>query len=180
MGCPFQDRYTISASYTELSDSQKLDFQERIPDNGRNNQVIILNLFFNSMEYQKIKNFPQHGLQFLAEVGGLMAFFLGKGIISPVKHTSVSFLFSVLNHAGISVVSIFECICYAGFRIKAKCCNCSICGEDEEDPAAGGGGDYNGRVGPGAGGGDFLGQSLGGRSAFSVEHRQFGAQQFQG
>ena len=36
-----------------------------------------------------ITNFPQHGIQFLAEVGGLMAFFLG-----------------------ISVISVIECLCY--------------------------------------------------------------------
>ena len=36
-----------------------------------------------------ITNFPQHGIQFLAEVGGLMAFFLG-----------------------ISVISVVECLCY--------------------------------------------------------------------
>ena len=38
---------------------------------------------------QVITNFPQHGIQFLAEVGGLMAFFLG-----------------------ISVISVVECLCY--------------------------------------------------------------------
>ena len=30
--------------------------------------VVMLKFFLNSMEYTKIHNFPQHGLQFVAEV----------------------------------------------------------------------------------------------------------------
>ena len=45
------------------------------------------------MLHQVISNFPQHGIQFLAEVGGLMAFFLG-----------------------ISVISLVECLCYCAKR----------------------------------------------------------------
>ena len=82
--------------------------------------VVMLKFFLNSMEYTKIHNFPQHGLQFVAEVisrkkgfsffnifffncplkkvGGLMAFFLG-----------------------LSIVTILECICYGCSWCVNKC-----------------------------------------------------------
>lgn len=113
--CPqdcIQDSYTISPSYSPISDSLKADIQKKIPANGQNTNVIVLKFFLNSMEYQRIHNFPQHGMQFVAEVGGLMAFFLG-----------------------ISVISIIECLCYG-----LNCCWSMCCGrcasDDVEDDRA--------------------------------------------
>merc|ERR1712150_366158 len=64
-------------------------------------KVAIIKLFMTSLEYQRIQNFPQHGLQLLAEVGGIMAFFLG-----------------------ISMISILECVCYFFYKLKKCCCSC--------------------------------------------------------
>jgi hypothetical protein len=53
---------------------------------------------FSSLEYQHIHNYPESGLQFVAELGGLMAFFYG-----------------------ISIISILECFlycCFGGWKIK--------------------------------------------------------------
>ncbi|TRY79803.1 hypothetical protein TCAL_06060 [Tigriopus californicus] len=113
--CPqdcIQDSYTISPSYSPISDSLKADIQKKIPPNGQNTNVIVLKFFLNSMEYQRIHNFPQHGMQFVAEVGGLMAFFLG-----------------------ISVISIIECLCYGLTCCWSACCG-RCCSDDIEDDQA--------------------------------------------
>lgn len=99
-----QDRYTLSSSYSDLSDNLKAELQSKIPS-GSSKNVVVLKFFLNSMEYSKIHNFPQHGLQFVAEVGGLMAFFLG-----------------------LSVVSVLECFCYCCVASIRKCT-----GEDREE-----------------------------------------------
>jgi hypothetical protein len=44
---------------------------------GSNPNTVVLKLFMQSLEYQRIYNFPQNGVQFIAELGGLMCFFLG-------------------------------------------------------------------------------------------------------
>ena len=102
-----QDRYSLSASYSDLSDSLKAELQSKMTaagiSGGKN--VIVLKFYLNSMEFTKIHNFPQHGLQFVAEVGGLMAFFLG-----------------------LSSVSILECLCYCCVFTYRKCS-----GQDRED-----------------------------------------------
>ena len=83
------------------------DYQAKLATPSQNLQVVVLRFFMNSLEYQRIYNFPQHGLQFLAEVGGLMAFFLG-----------------------ISVISLFECFFYV--VTCAPCGGCCNCGEDDD------------------------------------------------
>ena len=107
-----QDRYTVTSSYGDMSPSLKLEITEKLnklPGTPNvNSNVVVLRFFLNSMEYQMIQNFPQHGLQFLAEVGGLMAFFLG-----------------------ISAISVFECLCYSCCFIRNTCCGC--CDRDDDD-----------------------------------------------
>merc|ERR1712150_37569 len=61
-------------------------------------------------EYQRIQNFPQHGLQLVAEVGGILALFLG-----------------------ISIISILECFCYLFYGLKKCCCSCFSDESDEDD-----------------------------------------------
>ena len=65
-----QDRYGLTSSYTDLSDNLKADLQTKMVQAGATGttNVVVLKFFLNSMEYSKIHNFPQHGLQFLAEV----------------------------------------------------------------------------------------------------------------
>jgi len=70
---------------------------------GANINTIVLKLYMTSLEYQRIRNFPQNGVQFIAELGGLMGFFLG-----------------------ISVISVIECLCYC------CCCGCRK-GDDEDE-----------------------------------------------
>ena len=50
------------------------------------------------MDYTVIKNRPQPLLQFIAEIGGMMAFFLG-----------------------ISIITLIECCCYCCSCMKWKC-----------------------------------------------------------
>jgi hypothetical protein len=77
--------------------------------------VVVLRLFLNSLEFERVHNFPQHGLQFVAEVGGLMAFFLG-----------------------VSIVSVLECVCYgcgcAGRTCCPGCCGCCDEQQQAQDP----------------------------------------------
>ena len=65
-----QDRYGVTSSYADLSDNLKADLQSKMVQAGATGptNVVVLKFFLNSMEYNKIHNFPQHGLQFLAEV----------------------------------------------------------------------------------------------------------------
>lgn len=109
-----QDRYSVSASYGEISDSLKTEINDKLNTQAGgplvNLNVIVMKFYLNSMEYQKIQNFPQHGLQFVAEVGGLMSFFLG-----------------------ISVISIIECMCYALFFVKNCCCGSCFSDDGEDD-----------------------------------------------
>ncbi len=58
---------TISSG--DISDSFKADVNSRLPDSATSiNDFIIFNFYLNSLEYQRIHNFPQHGMQFIAEV----------------------------------------------------------------------------------------------------------------
>jgi hypothetical protein len=52
---------------------------------GTSPGMIVLKLYMRSLEYQRINNFPQNGVQFVAELGGLMCFFLGISIISILE-----------------------------------------------------------------------------------------------
>lgn len=65
-----QDRYSLSQSFSDFSDDLKRNLGVKIADAGApgTTTVVMLKFFLNSMEYTKIHNFPQHGLQFVAEV----------------------------------------------------------------------------------------------------------------
>lgn len=102
-----QDRYSVSPSYSTISDNLKAELQKKIPDTAPSTSVVVLKFFMNSLEYTRIHNFPQPGLQFVAEVGGLMAFFLG-----------------------LSLVSILECMCYCCICTVRKCGGDEVEGED--------------------------------------------------
>ena len=65
---------------------------------GAGVNAIVLKFYMANMDYTVIKNRPQPILQFIAEIGGMMAFFLG-----------------------ISIITLIECCCYCGFFIKRKC-----------------------------------------------------------
>ena len=47
--------------------------------------TVVLKLYMSSTEYQHIHNYPQSGLQFVAELGGLMSFFSGISVISVIE-----------------------------------------------------------------------------------------------
>ncbi len=65
-----QDRYSMASSYSDLSDNLKAELQAKMSAAGvsQASNVVVLKFYLNSMEYTKIYNFPQHGLQFVAEV----------------------------------------------------------------------------------------------------------------
>ena len=90
-------RYSISPILSDLSDSVKQGLKDKVPV-GAGVNAIVLNFYMASMDYTVIKNRPQPFLQFLAEVGGMMAFFLG-----------------------LSLITLIECCCYGGFCIKRRC-----------------------------------------------------------
>ena len=46
---------------------------------------VILKLYLSSREYEHIHNYPEPGIKFLAQLGGLMLFFLGISIISLIE-----------------------------------------------------------------------------------------------
>ena len=68
--CILHFRYILSTSYSDLSDNLKADLQSKMLAAGASGSTdaVVLKFFLNSMEYTKIHNFPQHGLQFVAEV----------------------------------------------------------------------------------------------------------------
>ena len=93
-------RFSLSPSYSAFTDAQRLTLSTLVVSSGQaiqgaNINTIVLKLYMRSLEYQRIYNFPQNGVQFIAELGGLMGFFLG-----------------------ISIISLIECMCYG------CCCGC--------------------------------------------------------
>ena len=94
--CPqdcVQTRYSLSASQTELADSQKISLQDKISSG----EVIVTRLVMSGTDFMRITTRPQPVIQFLAEIGGLLAFFLG-----------------------MSFISLMECCCFGAARAKAK------------------------------------------------------------
>ena len=66
-----QDRYSLSQSFSDFSDNLKADLVSKINAAGAptsTTNIVILKFYLNSLEFNKIHNFPQHGLQFVAEV----------------------------------------------------------------------------------------------------------------
>ena len=63
-------RFTLSPSYSPLQKGLKDDIKTKLAKiNARSDsKVAIIKLFMTSLEYQRIQNFPQHGLQLVAEV----------------------------------------------------------------------------------------------------------------
>jgi hypothetical protein len=62
-------RYTITPSYSILSDNLKGELRTKMLKAGSAaNNVVVLKFYLNTLEYTRIQNFPQHGLQFVAEV----------------------------------------------------------------------------------------------------------------
>ena len=86
-------RYSLSATQTELADSQKISLQDKISSG----EVIVTRLVMAGTDFMRITTRPQPVIQFLAEIGGLLAFFLG-----------------------MSVISLMECCCFGMARAKAK------------------------------------------------------------
>ena len=83
-------RYTMNPTFTLYSNEQQQAMQAQIAGSGQviqgpNPNTVILKLFLQSLEYQHIYNFPENGVQFIAELGGLMCFFLGMSIISVIE-----------------------------------------------------------------------------------------------
>ena len=94
--CPqdcVQTRYSLSASQTELADAQKISLQDKISSG----EVIVTRLVMAGTDFMRITTRPQPVIQFLAEIGGLLAFFLG-----------------------MSCISLMECCCFGAARAKAK------------------------------------------------------------
>ena len=64
-----QERFVLSAAYQPISQSLKVELDRKATEVGQVRQEFaILNIFVNSLEYEQVRNFPLHGLQFLAEV----------------------------------------------------------------------------------------------------------------
>jgi len=100
-------RYSLSPSYATFSSSQQQTLSSLVTGSGQaiqgaNPNIIVLKLYMRSLEYQRIYNFPQNGVQFISELGGLMGFFLG-----------------------MSIISFIECLCFG------CCCGCRKPEEDE-------------------------------------------------
>ena len=57
-------------SYSPLQKGVKEDIKTKLAKIGArsDSKVAVIKLFFSSLEYQRIQNFPQHGLQLVAEV----------------------------------------------------------------------------------------------------------------
>ena len=89
-------RYSLSMSQTVLADSVKINLRDKI-SSGENIQAIVTRLVISSTDFMKITTRPQPVLQFLAEVGGMMAFFLG-----------------------MSFISLIECCCFGASKAKSK------------------------------------------------------------
>ena len=68
---PTTFRFSLSPSYSQLQKGLKDDIKSKLAKvNARtDSKVVIIKLFLTSLEYQRIQNFPQHGLQLVAEVG---------------------------------------------------------------------------------------------------------------
>ena len=86
--CPqdcVQDRYSLTQSFSDFSDNLKADLASKINQAGASSttNVVMLKFFLNSLEYTKIHNFPQHGLQFVAEVSIISAQLYSKLEVFP-------------------------------------------------------------------------------------------------
>ncbi len=80
----------MNPTFTPYTDTQKQALQTQVTGSGQAIQggtpnTVVLKLFMRSLEYQRIYNFPQNGVQFISELGGLMGFFLGMSIISFIE-----------------------------------------------------------------------------------------------
>jgi hypothetical protein len=98
----------MNPTYTAFTDAQKQALTTQVTSSGQaitgaNPGTVVLKLFMRSLEYQQINNFPENGVQFIGEIGGLMSFFLG-----------------------LSIISFIECCCFC------CCCGCREGGDDEE------------------------------------------------
>ena len=73
--------YSLSLSFSDLSDNLKADLQTKMIEAGATGttDAVVLKFFLNSLEYTRIQNFPQHGLQFVAEVS-FMSYNLFKNV----------------------------------------------------------------------------------------------------
>ena len=59
----------MSASYSPITATLNTDINNKLSAVRQSgSEVVVLKMFANNLEYQKIQNFPQHGLQFVAEV----------------------------------------------------------------------------------------------------------------
>jgi hypothetical protein len=80
----------LNPTFTPYTDLQRTAIQAQVVASGQaiqgsNPNTIVLKLFLRSLEYEHIYNFPENGVQFIAELGGLMCFFLGMSIISFIE-----------------------------------------------------------------------------------------------
>ena len=89
-------KYSLSVSRADLTDAVKLHLRDKVPS-GQNIKAVVMKLNMASTDFMVISNRPQPVLQFLAEIGGMMAFFLG-----------------------LSVISLMECCCYGATKLQRK------------------------------------------------------------
>ena len=85
--CPedcINTRYALSVSRADLTDTVKLHLRDKVPS-GQNIKAIVMKLNMASTDFMMISNRPQPFLQFLAEIGGMMAFFLGLSVVSLME-----------------------------------------------------------------------------------------------
>jgi hypothetical protein len=66
----YTSRYSMNPTFTAFTDAQKQALQTQVTGSGQNIQganpnTIVLKLFMQSLEYQRIYNFPQNGVQVL-------------------------------------------------------------------------------------------------------------------
>ena len=67
-------RFSLLPSHSSLRKGLKEDIKEKLTKANirTDSKVAVVKLFVSSLEYQRIQNFPQHGLQLVAEVLNLL------------------------------------------------------------------------------------------------------------
>ena len=67
-------RFSLFPSHSSLRKGLKEDIKEKLTKANirTDSKVAVVKLFVSSLEYQRIQNFPQHGLQLVAEVLNLL------------------------------------------------------------------------------------------------------------
>ena len=115
-----QDRYSLSQSFSDFSDNLKADLVSKINAAGAptsTTNIVILKFYLNSLEFNKIHNFPQHGLQFVAEVSIVISCFSMHFSTFPTHDFEKKSIIQILTTQRYSHMDF---LCNRKFRILLK------------------------------------------------------------